>query len=276
MLNSWCFRAAALVSGMTVLACANTEKSAETASAPESPKVVHVTATDYAFQAPDTITSGVTTFHLMNGGKEPHHVFLMKLPMAEVMKQNPTTPPPADLVVAGGANVAGPGGTAEATMDLQPGEYTLLCAIPSPDGQPHMVKGMMRSLVVTQGSSTAILPATDITVKLTDFDFEFSAPLTAGHHVVRVENAGLQMHEMVMVKLAPGKTAMDFAKWAEKPSGPPPGEAVNGGAPMTIGVVNTVVMDLVPGEYGLICFLPDMKDGKLHLEHGMVKQITIM
>jgi hypothetical protein len=36
-----------------------------------------------------------------------------------------------------------------------------------------------------------------------------------------------------------------------------------------------VDLDLEPGEYGLICFLPDMKDGKPHFHHGMVKKITV-
>ena len=47
--------------------CARTEPHAEQAAeAPAAPAMVHVTATDYAFQAPDTLPSGVTTFHLMN------------------------------------------------------------------------------------------------------------------------------------------------------------------------------------------------------------------
>ena len=33
--------------------------------------------------------------------------------------------------------------------------------------------------------------------------------------------------------------------------------------------------DLTPGNYALLCFVPDAKDGKPHLEHGMVKQFKI-
>jgi len=36
-----------------------------------------------------------------------------------------------------------------------------------------------------------------------------------------------------------------------------------------------VDLDLAPGEYGLLCFLPDAKDGKPHFVHGMHKQITV-
>jgi uncharacterized cupredoxin-like copper-binding protein len=234
-----------------------------------------VTATDYAFQAPDTLPSGVTTFHLMNEGKEAHHVVLVKMPLAEFQKANLAGPPPADLVVMGGPNAAMPGGTAEATVDLLPGSYTIVCFIPSTDGKPHVMKGMARALEVTQGTSTAAMPAADITVKLTDYAFEITGPLTAGRHVVRVEDVGPQMHELVFVKLEPGKTVQEMAAWLEKPEGPAPGALINGASPMTPGMANTTTVDLTPGDYGLICFVSDSKDGKPHIAHGMVKQITV-
>jgi len=234
-----------------------------------------VTATDYAFQAADTLTSGVTTFHLMNEGKEAHHVVLLKIPFAEFQKANPAGPPPSDLVVLGGPNAAMPGGTAEATVDLTPGSYTMVCFIPAPDGKLHLMKGMARALEVTQGTSTAAMPAADIIIKLTDYTFDITGPLTAGRHVIRVEDVGPQMHELVFVKLEPGKTVQQMAAWLEKPEGPPPGSLINGASPMTIGVVNTATVDLTAGDYGLICFVPDSKDGKRHIAHGMFKQITV-
>ena len=36
-----------------------------------------------------------------------------------------------------------------------------------------------------------------------------------------------------------------------------------------------VTLDLAPGEYGLICFVPDAKDGKGHYRHGLAKKITV-
>src|SRR5256884_1184321 len=37
------------------------------------PSLVTITATDYAFGVPDTIPAGLTTFRLVNQGKELHH-----------------------------------------------------------------------------------------------------------------------------------------------------------------------------------------------------------
>jgi hypothetical protein len=80
---------------------------------------------------------------------------------------------------------------------------------------------------------------------------------------------------MVFVKLDSGKTVQDFAAWAAKMAGPPPVAPVNGVSPMTVGQANTVVVDLTPGQYGLICFIEDAKDKKPHFVHGMIKQITV-
>jgi plastocyanin len=261
---------------LLIAGCAKTEPPAEQVdAAPAAPAMVHVTATDYAFQAPDTLPSGVTTFHLMNEGKEAHHVVLIKMPLAQLQQADMSGPPPADLVVLGGPNAAMPGGTAEATVDLAPGTYTLVCFIPAADGRPHIAMGMARELTVTQGTSTAAMPVADITIKLTDYAFELSAPLTAGRHTIRVDDAGPQMHELVFVKLEPGKTVQDMAAWLEKPQGPPPGSLINGASPMTAGMTNTTTVDLTPGEYGMICFVPDAKDKKPHLVHGMIKQFTV-
>ena len=43
------------------------------------PNVVTITATDYAFGVPDTIPAGLTTFRLVNQGKELHHASLVRL-----------------------------------------------------------------------------------------------------------------------------------------------------------------------------------------------------
>ena len=266
-----------LLPAILVLAACAKEEPADQASVtatPASPNTVHVTATDYAFQAPDTIPSGVTTFHLMNQGKEAHHVIILKLPLSEVQKMA-GGPPPADLIALGGPNAASPGGTAEATVDIAPGTYTLICVIPAADGMPHIAKGMAREIVVTAGTSSAVIPAADITIKLVDYTFDITGPLTAGRHVVRIETAAAQMHELVFVKLEPGKTVQQAAAWLEKPEGPPPATIINGASPLSNGMVNTTTVDLTPGDYGLICFVPDAKDGKPHIAHGMMKQVTV-
>jgi len=33
--------------------------------------------------------------------------------------------------------------------------------------------------------------------------------------------------------------------------------------------------DLAAGDYGFICFVPDAKDGKPHMMHGMMQQFAV-
>lgn len=68
-------------------ACTGTDKTpvdsattgASVAAAPIAPAVVTVTAKDYSYEAPDTITAGMTTLRLVNQGKELHHIQLVRL-----------------------------------------------------------------------------------------------------------------------------------------------------------------------------------------------------
>src|SRR6266516_5286675 len=67
-------RSCLLVAGF--VACAACARPASQAAAPN---VVTITATDYAFSAPDTIPAGLTTLRLVNQGKELHHASLVRL-----------------------------------------------------------------------------------------------------------------------------------------------------------------------------------------------------
>jgi hypothetical protein len=162
-------------------------------------------------------------------------------------------------------------------MTLTPGQYAMLCFIPAADGKPHFTKGMVSKLEVTPANGPAApAPAADVVVKLADYDFGLSAPLQAGSKTIRVENAGPQMHEIVLARLAPGKTIADLGAWAEGGAkGPPPASFIGGTSPMDPGTNNVFTVTLEPGEYALLCFVPDAKDGKEHLAHGMAKQLTV-
>jgi hypothetical protein len=251
---------------------------------PQAPELlpINVVATDYAFEMPDTILGGVVIMNLENRGKELHHVTLVKLDEGRSIEnfmaamQQPG-PPPSWMKFVGGPNPAGPGQTITAASILTPGNYLAICFIPSPDGAPHVAKGMVRPFTVTgKDSIAAVLPAATDTIRLTDYDFKPSRPLTKGKRSFIVQNAGPQAHELVVVKLAPGKTIEDFGKWAEAGlAGPPPASPVGGVATMDAGRTARFTADLTPGDYGMICFVPDEHDGKPHLAHGMMKSFKV-
>jgi hypothetical protein len=64
-------------------------------------------------------------------------------------------------------------------------------------------------------------------------------------------------------------------RWVERPEGPPPIEPVGGAVGLTRGAVNFVTAEFAPGDYALVCYVPDAKDGKPHLAHGMIRFIRV-
>ena len=280
---------------MTVIACSRKDTThaieSGTASAeaqPASPatagataNVVTMTATNYKFEAPASIPAGLTTIRLVDE-VGLHHATLLRLTdgktVADLEKalQKPG-PMPSWVIPSGGPNPPHPnGGIAEVTETLVPGNYAIICFVPDPDGKPHFVKGMVSPLTVTPVSAASTAePVSDVTVTLSDYSYKFSTPLTAGKHMIRVDNAGPQLHELFLARLAPGKTAGDLAAWVEKQAGPPPAEPMGGVSMLAPGEHAYIPVDLTPGEYGIFCFEPDAKDGKPHVAHGMMEQITV-
>jgi hypothetical protein len=250
--------------------------------------VVDVMAHDYAFTAPDTIAAGATTFRMTNHGREPHHVMVLRFEggrtLGDFVEYMKTLKPGQEKLPAWARELGGPNPAsgakgwkpATATITLEPGSHALICVIPSPDGKPHAMKGMMRPLTVVASAEPAPMPAADLTMELRDYGFELSAPLAAGRRTIRVVNAAAtQWHEAVMIRVYPGKTPEQAMQWLHTQQGEPAGELAGGVAPIGTGLAASFEADLVPGRYLLVCFLPDHQDGKAHLEHGMIRTIEV-
>lgn len=257
------------------------EAATPTVATAASPQVLNVHATDFAFQAVDTVAAGLTTIRMINGGHEMHHVQVLRLKDGHTVEDvlgalRAGGPPPAWVEFLGGPNSPVPGEASEATLELEPGQYAIVCFIPSADGVPHLAKGMARGLVVTgDAPGAAAEPAADVRMKLLDYAFEMEGELTAGRRTIRVETATGQPHEVLIARLEPGRTPHDLAAWVETQQGPPPGVPVGGTALLQAGGVNYVTADFEPGEYALLCFVPDAGDGRPHVAHGMMRQITV-
>lgn len=213
---------------------------------------------------------------------ELHHVTLIRLDggktLADYMAAMKVPgPPPAWATEVRGPNAAVPGKTSDAVIMLEPGDYILTCFIPSPgEPMPRLMKGMVKSLTVTPSGNASVDPKGDVHLTLSDFKFVLSKPLTAGRHVLHVMNTATQPHEAVLVKLAPGETASSFARWADEGmKGRPPGIPIGGTTMIAHGRTVAVPVNFVPGEYGLVCFVPDVTDGKSHSTHGMTETFTV-
>jgi hypothetical protein len=257
-----------------------TDSAATTATAPAEPAVITVHAADFKFEGPDTIPAGMVTFHLINDGTTFHHLQMVRLDSAKTFADLQAAiakpgPIPGWVTFVGGPNAPDPKSESNATMNMPAGNYAMLCFVDVPGGVPHVAKGMERALTVVPSVSNIAAPKPDVTLTLSDYSFETSQPLHAGRQVIEVRNNGPQLHEVELIRLAPGKTQQEVLAWMQKPNGPPPGSGIGGVAGAAPGEVSYFTADLTPGNYLLICFLPDRKDGKPHFMKGMLKTVTV-
>jgi hypothetical protein len=260
------------------------QKSDTTAVATQAAPVINIVtvhANDYGYQAPASIPSGMTTFQLINDGPGFHHLTIVRLDSAKTLTDllaamKHPGPLPAWAVLAGGPNAPNPHDTSDATVDLSPGQYALMCFVDVPGGIPHFARGMSAPLTVTPASGAiAPAPTADVTVTLSDYAFDVTGPLaTAGTHTILVRSGPGQPHELALVRLSPGKSAAQLAKWIDHMQGPPPGSPIGGATPAAPNVPVYFTVNLTPGTYALMCFLP-APDGKRHTAHGMMKTITV-
>lgn len=291
--------------------------SAKPAASALTSKAYSFEAQDYSFNGPATIEGGLVTLQLKNTGKEPHHLQLLKFNTGVTMDQLTAAIATGDetaifklVSFPGGVGTVDPNGNAEIIANLSEGQYALACFVQSPDGIPHLAKGMVKPLTVTAPTASAA-PSVQAgqTVTMKDFAYDGPTSLSPGRTVIRIDNTGPQVHEMNVLKLAPGKQVQDVVNFfkamagppagasakpaasapakpaasavggasaAAKPAGgPPPFSSAGGANAESQNVTEWAVVNLDAGDYVLICNIPDPASGQPHSALGMVKQISV-
>jgi len=252
------------------------------------PTVATVTATDYAFEAPDALQEGWTAFRLVNNGDRLHAALLVKLEQGGTLDEFreayagawESGGPWNALDLRGGLVAPPPQGSTNATLHLTPGHYVWYCPMHFEGGVPHVLDhDMARPFVVTQRQGSApmpIAPEPTVMITMVDYAFGLSAPLTAGRHVIRVENQGLEGHEVILMRLAPGKTLEDIQIWLGDPESQPPISSSLGGVVLEEAGAEEAYFEaeLTPGDYVLLCTIT-APDGRPHWEHGMILQMRV-
>ncbi len=121
---------------------------------------VTVTLNDFEFTgAPASLSAGETTIKVVNAGREPHEMGLLKLKgvsfgelkeaMIGATPEEPL-PSPRPFEFAGGYQAIMPGQDGWVNLDLEAGENALICFVPSParDFAAHFSLGMFTSITV--------------------------------------------------------------------------------------------------------------------------------
>lgn len=262
-----------------------TSPSAEPSASAGEVQELAVTGTDFAFEAPATIPAGPTKITLTNEGQEEHQAQLAGIAagntfedLTAALQANDEAAALGMLELAGGPTGVVPGASGSTTSNLEPGLYAFLCFVRSADGVPHFAKGMIAPIEVTEPASTGTLPTGDAELELQDFAFVGLETLSAGPQTITVTNNGPQPHEATIVELAEGIDAAALVAMlnaTEPPSGPPPFTSAGGVAGIAPGETVTMDVDLEPGDYAFICFVPDPASGKPHAALGMVGPLTV-
>jgi len=290
-----------LIAGTAFLAaCTARDEAVESKAPTAAPNVVSLSATEYSFQAPDTIPAGWTTFRLANHGSEIHYGHVVQLDQGKTVAQmvdayaeaiRTSGPRPKWVKRFGGPGGTAPGDSSSVTQYLEPGSYVWICPVEDSAGHPHFAKGEFKPFVVGAAdplvANRGAAPEADVVIRLLDFSFALDSPLTAGRHTIRVENAGVEPHDLVVMKLAPGKTVDDLRTWlnperarrADQASDPAPsfeslGTLAGGIAAIAPKMQSFFEADFTPGEYVLIC-MTTAPDGRSHIEHGMIQHLTV-
>jgi hypothetical protein len=177
-----------------------------------------------------------------------------------------------------GEVTAAPGATASIGMELEPGTYLLVVSVQSDEGPQAGAPANTYRTVDVSGDHGAEPPDADQTVHMVDLAFALPGGIEAGEQTWRVVNSGQQLHHMVLLRLQEGMTMDDVMAWMESEEGPPPADEAGYVGVLSTGVSNYLTLDLTPGEYLAICFMPDhlgQASGQPHFMLGLMQNSTV-
>ena len=110
-----------------------------------------------------------------------------------------------------------------------------------------------------------------------DYSFHGPASIPGGWQTIRLMNQGRDFHQVQFLKLPPGKTSADFEQALKAKNFrqiPPWVHRYGGVNSVPPGSEARAILNLVPGEYVLICGIPDI-EGRAHVVHGMISSVSV-
>ena len=249
---------------------------------------ITVSMDDFTIDSPAVVPAGLVEVHGLNDGDETHQAVFAELPdgvtaneyIATFLQAPGATLDATDL--PGGLQFVRPGHGQNVMVQLEPGRYLLWCGLPGPGaGELHLTHGMWTEVTVEGTASDApilnAIPSAG-TIELINWAFVAPDTLRAGE-TYTVVNAGTQVHEIGMASLADGATRDDVLAFlsGRAPAGaPPPFTDLSGTGLLSPGTRQTLPIDVPPGRYVLVCYLPDPDDGQQHFMKGMIHVVDVV
>lgn len=276
--------------------------------------VVEVIARGLTLDAPDEIPSGWTTFRLKNESNMIHFAVLERMPEGVGIEEQQQEIAPVfqqgmdllnegkfdaameifgelpewyeQIVFIGGPGLISPGGTAQASVYLEPGTYLLECYVKT-NGVFHSFNpspssfGMVHEFTVTEASSGAPEPSAALEIKLSsESGITVEGDPVPGELTVAVHFEDQKAHEnfvghdVHLVRLTDDVDLQELAAWMDwtKPTGlqtPAPAEFLGGTQEMPAGETAYFTVRLEPGRYAWIAEVTSPE------EKGMLKAFNV-
>ncbi len=242
-----------------------------------------VTTDGATYDAADSISAGRYVLTATNSGAEGTEADLVLLPpdqtidtLIAAMAAPEPTPWLFDIVFAGGPIVPA-GQTMRTVVDLTPGSWVIMSTgNPTPEPRP---------LIVTESEGTPTVatdPVAGVVAQVQEYAIILPETIPAGPQVWSVENIGTQPHFVEVISVPDGTTVpgiMAALGMADPPAeGPADLSATVGQGGLSIlsvGLTGYVELNLAPGTYAAVCFVPDLEAGMPHAAMGMITVFTV-
>jgi hypothetical protein len=179
---------------------------------------------------------------------------------------------PAFATDVGGPAVVTPGDSAEVLLPARPGRHLVISW-----HADDVLVGFRAEFVVQDGDVPSRVPGPALEVSLSDYSISPIEP-HPGPGLLHVTNRGPKTHELIVVRLAPGKHPADYFAWrAAGEHGEMPGRPVGGTAALGPGGEIWAAVTWAPGEYLVYCAVETTGPHPIprHYTLGMQQRITV-
>ena len=227
----------------------------------EGQRVLNVVASDGSIETPPTVPAGLTIIRLTIKGNVRREVVVHRVPEGTTSAE----------LVRGAAgrperwfehwSFGGPGVPrdsafdASATLDLRPARYVVVAYEVDSAGRPRGDRFVWREVIAIAAS--VLIPVRfalpDVTIHVLDSKITTLGGVRSGQRIVQVENVGIRPHELLIGRLAPGKTIEDVRRWDRDRGASPPFVYVGGLTPMSSGMTVQTRLMLQKGVYVVLC-----------------------
>jgi hypothetical protein len=181
-----------------------------------------------------------------------------------------------------------PGETRDVVLDLAPGEW--YAAFTTYDAETGEEVDRSETMVTVTGEMPELGEPEGIEIGMIEMDFVVPDTMEAGPQIWNVVNNGLQVHHLVLLGVPDGTTEDDVMELAMSEG--PPASPEAGATPVepalsfeevtdewftlliSNGQFNLNEVDLEPGTYAMICFMPD-PSGTPHVMLGMIEIVVV-